>query len=129
MTVRKGFLRLSRSQVRVLPGAPIAWSEPHSGQATRTRILRWSTNGPHWEHALAVYRRWLLAMLVVAGYLMLTVLTHYGYEVHDLTFVLPHVGVLCVLGVLVARTLMAWDRVAAAQRPARSVRILYPIEG
>lgn len=69
-----------------------------------------------YRNRLAVYRRWLAAMIAVGTYLMLTVLTHYGYEVHNPTFVLPHVGVLCVLGFLVARTLMAWDRVAAAQR-------------
>lgn len=59
MTVRKGLLRLSRSQVRVLPGAPTAWSEPHSDQATRTRIVKWSTNGPHcrsarWTHRILI---------------------------------------------------------------------------
>lgn len=69
-----------------------------------------------YRNRLAVYRRWLTAMIFVATYLLLTVLMHYGYEVRNPAFVLPHVGVLCVLGVLVTRTLMAWDRVAAAQR-------------
>lgn len=72
-----------------------------------------------YRNRLAVYRRWLTAMIAVGTYLMLTILTRYGYEVRDLAFVLPHVGVLCVLGVLVTRTLMAWDRVAAAQRAER----------
>lgn len=75
-----------------------------------------------YRQRLAVYRRWLTAMIFVATYLLLTILTHYGYEVHDLTFVLPRVAALCVLGVLVARMLMAWDRVAAAQRAEQGSR-------
>lgn len=62
------------------------------------------------QQRLAVYRRWLMAAVVVGMYLLLTILTHYAYELHNPAFVLPNVGVLCVLGVLVARTLMAWDR-------------------
>lgn len=62
------------------------------------------------KQRLAVYRRWLLAAVVVGVYLMLTVLTHYAYELHNPAFVLPHVGVLCFFGFLVARTLMAFDR-------------------